>query len=286
MKQELKGWLMDNTVRGIENDGQILRLESAGSIGLREVVEEMSREGTGLRPETLAHVVSLYQRVLTRLVLSGYSVNTGMFRLAPGFKGLVEGGVWDAERNSIRVTFTQGKELRRAIAQTPVKILGRRAEGIVILSGRDTSTGATDFTATAGRNYELRGRRLKVEGGGHLAGRRAGPLPAPGAGHAGREHAHPPGVPSATGPSGGHLRADRHLATLQRGEAAPSAPQRQRRAGGEGIKKEACPQGHASAMISGVLYPPKLSNIRLLIGTPRSSSIFSTALDMGPGPHM
>ena len=33
-------------------------------------------------------------------------------------------------------------------------------------------------------------------------------------------------------------------------------------------------------------YPPKLSNIRLLIGTPRSSSIFSTAFDMGPGPHM
>ena len=164
MKQELKGWIMDTNFSTEEEKGQILRLESAGSIGLREVVEEMSREGTGLRPETLAHVVNLYQRVLTRLVLSGYSVNTGMFRLAPGFKGLVEGGVWDAERNSIRVTFTQGKELRRAIAQTPVKILGRRAEGIVILSGRDTGTGATDFTATAGRNYELRGRRLKVEG--------------------------------------------------------------------------------------------------------------------------
>ena len=96
MKQELKGRLMDNTVHASGGEGQILRLESAGSIGLREVVEEMSREGTGLRPETLAHVVSLYQRVLTRLVLSGYSVNTGMIRLAPGFKGLVEGGVWDA----------------------------------------------------------------------------------------------------------------------------------------------------------------------------------------------
>ena len=120
MKQELKGWIMDTNFSTEEEKGQILRLESAGSIGLREVVEEMSREGTGLRPETLAHVVSLYQRVLTRLVLSGYSVNTGMFRLAPGFKGLVEGGVWDAGRNSIRVTFTQGKELRQAIAQTPV----------------------------------------------------------------------------------------------------------------------------------------------------------------------
>ena len=33
-------------------------------------------------------------------------------------------------------------------------------------------------------------------------------------------------------------------------------------------------------------YPPKLSNIRFDIGTPRSSSIFSTAFDMGPGPHI
>ena len=33
-------------------------------------------------------------------------------------------------------------------------------------------------------------------------------------------------------------------------------------------------------------YQPKLSNIRFDMGTPKLSSMFSTAFDMGPGPHM
>lgn len=36
----------------------------------------------------------------------------------------------------------------------------------------------------------------------------------------------------------------------------------------------------------GEYYPPKLSYMRFSEGTPRSQSIFSTALLMGPGPHM
>ena len=36
----------------------------------------------------------------------------------------------------------------------------------------------------------------------------------------------------------------------------------------------------------GRCYPPKLSYMRFSDGTPRSQSIFSTALLIGPGPHM
>ena len=33
-------------------------------------------------------------------------------------------------------------------------------------------------------------------------------------------------------------------------------------------------------------YPPKLSKCNISIGTPKLSNMFSTAFDIGPGPHM
>ena len=49
----------------------------------------------------------------------------------------------------------------------------------------------------------------------------------------------------------------------------------------ERIKKAAC-----KSSFFYFDYPPKLSNIKFWAGTPRSSSIFSTAFDIGPGPHI
>ena len=51
------------------------------------------------------------------LILNGYSVNTGLFRAVPQLKGVVEGGVWNKENNSIYVSFTQDKALREGDRQ-------------------------------------------------------------------------------------------------------------------------------------------------------------------------
>lgn len=164
MKQTLKGWLADNTVTVDDKNDKILLLESAGSLTLEDVLSEMKKEDTGLREETLEHVVKLFIRVVSNLILNGYSVNTGLFRAVAQFRGAIENGQWDAVKNSIYVLFTQDKELRKAIAQTTVNILGEKGDTMYIVSGMDAATQATDGTATAGRNYILTGRMLKVAG--------------------------------------------------------------------------------------------------------------------------
>lgn len=126
MKHTLKGWLVDNAVTVDNKEDKILMLESAGSLTLEDILSEMKKEDTGLREETIEHAVKLYHRVLSDLMLSGYSVNTGLFRAVPQFRGVVDGGQWDQKKNSIYVSFTQDKDLREAIAQTSVNILGRR----------------------------------------------------------------------------------------------------------------------------------------------------------------
>ena len=55
-------------------------------------------------------------------------------------------------------------------------------------------------------------------------------------------------------------------------------PQHPRKGNAAGINHEATPIARCDY--------PKLSNIRFFIGTPKLSSILSTALLIGPGPHM
>ena len=164
MKTELKGWLADNTVTTDNKEDKILVLESAGNLALSDVLDEMKKEDTGLRAETLKHAVDLFQRTVSELVLNGYSVNTGLFRAVPQFRGVIDGGVWNPERNSIYVSFNQDKDLREAIARTGVKILGAKGDSAYFIGGEDAATRATDGSATAGRNYRLQGKNIKVAG--------------------------------------------------------------------------------------------------------------------------
>ena len=164
MKPTLKGWLVDNAVTVDNKEDKILMLESVGSLTLEDILSEMKKEDTGLREETIEHAVKLYHRVLSDLILSGYSVNTGLFRAVPQFRGVVDNGQWDQKKNSIYVSFTQDKDLREAIAQTSVNILGEKRDAMYIIGGEDAATRATDGMATAGRNYTLNGRLIKVVG--------------------------------------------------------------------------------------------------------------------------
>lgn len=164
MQNVLKGWLADNTVTANNLEDKILVLESAGSVKLPDILREMKLEDTGLREETIEHVVKLFNRVTARLLLNGYQVNTDLFHGTAQFTGVVEGGVWNPKKNSIYISLIQDKDLLEASAQTGVKILGTKSAAAYILGSEDTATRATDGSATAGRNYRLHGRQIKLAG--------------------------------------------------------------------------------------------------------------------------
>lgn len=164
MQNTLKGWLADNTVTTDDKTDKILLLESAGNIGLEQIYKEMKEEDTGLKMETIVHVVTLFLRIVMRLILNGYSVNTGLFRAVVQFVGTVKKGVWNPEENSIYVSFNQEKQLRESIAKTKVEILGTKANVMYILEVEDRKTGLKDGTATPGRNFFVRDSHLKVVG--------------------------------------------------------------------------------------------------------------------------
>ena len=164
MQNKLKGWLVDNTVTVDNKNDKILQLESNGNAGIDEIVKEMRAQDTGLREETLRHSISLYNRVVIDLLLNGLSVNTGLFYAVARTQGVIEKGTWNKENNSVYIVFNQGKELREACAKAVVEILGEKSNIMYILETEDIKTRLSDGSATAGRNFIVRGAMLKVAG--------------------------------------------------------------------------------------------------------------------------
>lgn len=152
-----------NTVTSDPKD-KIFILETTGKADIDKIYEEMRAEDTGLRPETITHVVTLFQRICARMLMNGWQLNTGLFYAVPRLMGLVDGGKWDPEKNNIYVAFTQDKVIREEIAKTTIHILGEKAEVMYITETEDRKTGLKDGTMTPGRNFFVRGANLKVLG--------------------------------------------------------------------------------------------------------------------------
>lgn len=163
-KNVLKAWLVDNTVTTDDKTDKIFQLETTRSIDKEIILDRMVAKNPGVRRETMALGIELMEEVVAEALMNGESVNTGLFRGVAQFRGVAKQNAWDAATNSIYVSLTQGKALREAIKDTRVDVLGERPTKFYIGSGQDATTRATDFSATAGRNFILFGKNLTVAG--------------------------------------------------------------------------------------------------------------------------
>lgn len=163
MSNKLQGWLAPNTLTEDPND-RILVLNSAGTVDNEQLYKDMREEDTGLRRETLVHVVTLYERIVARALMNGHNVNTGLFYAVPRFIGPVEEGQWNPAKNDIYVSFTQNRVLREEIRNTKVEILGEKADAIYITGVQDCSNNIKDGHITPGRNFRITGSRIRIEG--------------------------------------------------------------------------------------------------------------------------
>ena len=123
-KNVIKAWLADNrladnTVTTDDKNDKIFIVETGQTYDLDDIVDLLHQQESGLRQETILHVVKLYNRVVAELLLNGNNVNAGLFYAVPKLRGTAMGGKWDPEHNSIYVSFTQGADLRKSIAETP-----------------------------------------------------------------------------------------------------------------------------------------------------------------------
>jgi hypothetical protein len=162
-KNVLKGRLMDNSVTVDDKTDKILKLDITRSVDEEYLLDVMVKKNPGIRREIMQTSISLFQEAIAEEVCNGNSVNIGLCRFVAQFTGVIRNNAWDKNKNSIYVSIQQGKRLAQEIADTTVKIMPETASAY-IAAGEDASTHAQDFSATAGRNYMLTGKNIKVTG--------------------------------------------------------------------------------------------------------------------------
>lgn len=164
IKYTLNAQLADNTVTVDDKNDRILALVSAGTADKQRIISEIMELNPGLERETVEAVINLEQRVVKKMALNGYNVNMGLYHAVAQFTGVVENKAWNPDKNSVYVSFVQGADMREAIRQTGINIIGEKGASIYVAGTQDVATRATDASATAGRNFTLKGSMLKVVG--------------------------------------------------------------------------------------------------------------------------
>ena len=164
IKYQINAQLQDNTLTKDNTEDVYAVPVSLGPADQDRILAEMKAEDSGLRPETILHVFELEKRVIKRLLMTGYNVNTGLYHASVAFRGLVKNSAWDPDENQIVVNFNVGADLREAIKNTTVNIVGAKAAAISINGMEDVATKATNATATPGRAFTLSGQNLRIAG--------------------------------------------------------------------------------------------------------------------------
>lgn len=102
IKYVLNVQLADNTVTVENKDDKIAVLVSAGTADFKRVVSEIMEVNPGLERETVEAVLNLEKRVVKKLLLTGFRVNTGGLN-ASSLKGYNESNIISAIKSGYPV---------------------------------------------------------------------------------------------------------------------------------------------------------------------------------------
>lgn len=160
---KLNAWLRPNLLTEDPNDFIAIPV-IVGSIGIKEIIQELLKEGMEIKVETAEDIIKRFNRKVSQMVLSGYAVNTGLSYMKPAIKGVFTDKTWDADKHTIYVNIRQGADLRNATKNAKADILGEQASPMSIFSITDKATGKTDGTLTKGKNAEIKGTYIKIQG--------------------------------------------------------------------------------------------------------------------------
>ena len=173
IKFSLNAQITENTVTNENKNDKIFTLVQAGVADRTRIISEIMALNPGLEREVVEAIFILGHRVIKKLLLNGYRVNTGLYSAVAKFTGTVEGTAFDPAHNSVYVSFTQGKYLRESIESTTVNVIGqKRASMYFATAGAATRVpgDSSSNTAIAGRNFIITGARIMISGDDPLVG--------------------------------------------------------------------------------------------------------------------
>jgi hypothetical protein len=160
-----KVWFRLNLLtKDIDND-YIAEVSTVGNTKRNEdIAREIVEERSEIKFDTLLSVLSQRDRIVRRMVQQGNSVLDGCVKISPRVSGSWIGtnAKFDPAIHKITVDTTPSAEMRAALAEVGVEVLGVKDNGSFIGLVTDTSTGLSDGSITAGDDIMIEGDRLKI----------------------------------------------------------------------------------------------------------------------------
>jgi hypothetical protein len=161
-----KLWLRPNTLtKSVDND-YIGEVSTVGNtLRNEDVARLIVKERSELRYETILSILNERDAVERDALLNGSSVQSGNTHLAPRVTGNWIGAdpVFDPKEHKITLDATLTVEMRRALEDVGVEILGKKTDGGAIIGlVTDVLTGKTDGTISVGGDIIIAGDKIKI----------------------------------------------------------------------------------------------------------------------------
>jgi hypothetical protein len=160
-----KVWLRLNPLtKDVDND-YTAEVSTTGNTKRNEdIARTIIDEGSEIKYDTLVNILNRRDRIERNMLQQGSSVQSGNVRLSPRVNGSWQGrnARYDALVNRLSIDAVITADMREALKEVSVEVLGVKDGVAYIGMVTDTVTGLTDGTVTPNDDILIEGDRLKV----------------------------------------------------------------------------------------------------------------------------
>jgi len=147
-------------------DDRIARIVSTGSSTVDILIKKAATRRTDLNPITLKAGYEIIREIALEDLCEGKQVEFGFSHYGLVAEGVLIGdhAKWNDETNRLVLRATPAVDVRNAIKDIDVNVLGMASSGAYINTVTDVSSGEVNTRLTAGGGINLTGVKIKVAG--------------------------------------------------------------------------------------------------------------------------
>jgi hypothetical protein len=160
-----KVWLRLNLLTTESKTDYVAEIDATGKTLYNEdVALRIKEEGSELQLETLINIINRADRIRIQALLESRRVQTLLTHMSPRVPGTWEGATahFDPEKNRPTLDMTLTAEMREALEEVGVTVLGVKETDAIIGMVTDAATGNVDGTVTAGDDIIIDGIKIKI----------------------------------------------------------------------------------------------------------------------------
>jgi hypothetical protein len=158
-----KIWLRLNLLTNVPND-YIAEVSTVGKTLNNANIALIISSSSEIEYETLFDILNRADRIRREKLQEGCCIQTDICHLTPRVLGNWHGATtaYDPATHHLTLTITPTAEMRAALAEVGIEVLGIRDGGAFIGLVTDVTTGATDGSITAGGQILIAGEKIKI----------------------------------------------------------------------------------------------------------------------------